>query len=144
MGDRQRRRRQRHNGGTTSRGVRTVLLGVGLFLVLTVVSQKPDVAGLGLFALVAALLVATAWWQTRESVHSLRRRTCLAIAALLSDGRPRDRREISAALRRVIPSLNYPPLRWLHVEDQSLEEMSQRGLLVLHNGRHAIKPPTRA
>jgi hypothetical protein len=107
-----------------------------VFLALLLLSEKPDVAGLAPLAIVLALLAGGLFWQAAELVRTLRRRTRLAIARILSDGRPRDRDELVRELCLRLRPLRSPPLRWLHLPDRALREMTQQGLLAMVAGKY--------
>jgi hypothetical protein len=111
-----------------------LLLAAALWLLLFLISERPDIGGITLVAFTVALLAGGAWHQSLETIRALRRRTRLTIAGFLSDGRPRARDEIVEGILRRIPRLRFPPLRWLHLHRQDLDEMTRESVLTLSDG----------
>jgi hypothetical protein len=87
-----------------------------------------------------ALLAGGLWWQTAEQVRGLQGRTRLVIAAILGDGRPRSRDEITRELRLQLPPLRVLPLRWLNLPERALAEMTRQGILVLTGDKYTAAP----
>jgi hypothetical protein len=118
-----------------------LFLAAALWLFLLLISERPVIGGIVLFALMVALLAGGAWYQGLETIRALVCRTRLTIAGILSDGRPRSRNEIAEEAGRQIGPLRFPPVRWLHLPDRALDAMTRRGLLTLSDGRYSAARP---
>jgi hypothetical protein len=115
-----------------------LLLAVAGFLILDLISHKPGVSGFFILALVGAALAGSEWWNYQEKVRALRRRIRRTIVEILSDGRSRDRKEITREIRLRIRPLRHPTLLWLRLQEDALEEMTRRGLLAFHEGKYSV------
>jgi hypothetical protein len=113
------------------------VLAAALFLLLLLISNKPDASGLFLLAILAVLGAGAMWWQAIAMIRALNHRTRLTVARILSDGRPREPREIDREVLRQMASLRYPPLRWFHFPSRALSEMTHRGVLERIAGRYS-------
>ena len=105
-------------GGSRHR-ILAVVLVITAFLLLDLMSQEPVISGLFLLAFTGAGMAGVLWWGGREATRTMRRRTRLVIAKILSDGRPRNREEPVHEVRRRVVPLRHAALRWLRIEDRA-------------------------
>ena len=88
-----------------------------------------------LLVVMLAVVLAGLWWQSVKAIDALHHRVRLSIARLMSDGHARSGEEIRGALLAAMRPLGDPPLRWLHLPERALSEMTRQGMLVLSAGR---------
>lgn len=115
-----------------------VILVIAAFLLLNLMSQEPVVSGFFLLSFTGAGMAGVLWWSGREATRTMRRRTRLVIAQILSDGRPLNREELVHEVRRRVVPLRHAALRCLRIEDRALVEMTRAHRLDFHGGRYSM------
>ena len=128
---------EKRPAGPYRRGLLVLLTVLVAFLVLDLISHKPGLSGLFLLGLMGVVVAGSIGRDYRERMTALRRRTCIAIADILSDGQGRGRDVIVPEVRRRIHALRHPAFRWLGLESRALDEMTRRKMLKFREGKYS-------
>jgi hypothetical protein len=109
------------------------ILVVLIFGLVYLINWKPDIVEKAPWAALLTAIIAGIAWSVKQTISALHQRAQLLIIEMLSDGKPRNRQEISILLKREAIIFKIIP-----VYVDALADLVLTGKIVIENGNYKV------